>query len=1093
MTDQPYSILVPHRLKNHYKYLQKSTRPSSREKKLIGNIPSRIYWRYQGVNNYFGEEYIFDDENYFYVRHIDLGNFQVAILGLNSTWLSTNNYDRGKLVIGERQIQEALEKSKDSDIRFAVLHHPLDWLQEFDQRICETLLINNCEIILHGHLHKARNSQVDIKNKNTIIIGAGSRNWTDDFDYSYNMGILDTENGQGKVHFRLYVDKKGGFWTKDELFIKNSSDGELNFNLPKLRSTDIINSSETKSEFKKARLLYFRYLNDKYRYLAFKGMGVIDRLPTPIKLNDVYIPLKSRIDISDSVNWAHESFTSKKEELFEIHKRKSKIIPLSDLIEQHNCLIILGDPGSGKTTFLKSTALLLATQSETEHKLPILLPLTAYANALDNQNIRLDDFIAEYFHDLGSNIPMKDLLRQALDNGNAVIMLDGLDEVSNLMLRQIVIERIIDFYTFHRATGNKFIITSRIYGYREVRTISEGVKECKIVDLDDIEIEKFVLRWNNAMDKSLNGDSKEAIQDEAHRREDLIRSIHNNPGIRELSSNPLLLTILASMWRYNRRLPERRVELYDQYINLFLSSWNRTRSLGRPLIREFDEMETFSVLSQLALWIQEVSPTRGVVEKGDLVRQLETTFRERNQHDPERTAQQFMKDILENIGLLIEYGANNYGFSHIVFQEYLSAIAIVKKDQRNNKRVISTLIKHIDDNNWREILLLTIGYLGIIQQREEAAGEVVEVFLKNNSGELGKAVVLAGDAVADTMPFGVTASAKENTISALLETMCNDKRIKQSVRVSAGISLARIGDPRSEVIKSQMMEFCHVPSGEFLMGSSYDDDISSDDEKPLHTILIPYDYWIALFPVTIAQYSDFIEAGGYQEKRYWKEAKSAGIWQDGYISGRFDDYPRNKPTILEEPQNLPNIPITGVNWYEALAYCSWLSEKMKYSMSKFRTWYKGQPTIWNYKQGLPSFQLPSEAEWEKAARGMDNRTYPWGNEADPNRANYEQTDIGRPNPVGCFPSGISPYGVYELSGNTWEWTRSGYKEYPYAPKDGRENIDQKLRRVLRGGSYSSVENSVRCSSRSGNDPEQGRPNVGFRVIFISPNNLNHNQ
>ncbi len=148
-----------------------------------------------------------------------------------------------------------------------------------------------------------------------------------------------------------------------------------------------------------------------------------------------------------------------------------------------------------------------------------------------------------------------------------------------------------------------------------------------------------------------------------------------------------------------------------------------------------------------------------------------------------------------------------------------------------------------------------------------------------------------------------------------------------------------------------------------------------------------------------------------------------------------------------------------VSWDDAIAYCAWLSEKTGKQIT-----------------------LPSEAEWEKAARGADGQKYPWRNEPDSEKANFNDTQLGTPSAVGCSAGGVSPFGCLDMSGNVWEWCRTNYS----SPEDNGLEGGIDVPRVLRGGAFLNVERYVRCALRNYNIPNFRCRFYGFRVVYVAP-------
>jgi len=237
------------------------------------------------------------------------------------------------------------------------------------------------------------------------------------------------------------------------------------------------------------------------------------------------------------------------------------------------------------------------------------------------------------------------------------------------------------------------------------------------------------------------------------------------------------------------------------------------------------------------------------------------------------------------------------------------------------------------------------------------------------------------------------------------------------------------------------MVMVYVPAGEFLMGSSDADGGADDDEKPQRTVYLDR-YWIDRTEVTNAQYRKCVEAGACPQPRCWDESKYSA----------------------------PDQPVVCVNWDDAQAYAAWAGG-----------------------------QLPSEAEWEKAARGTDGRIYPWRDTFDGSRLNYcdrncagDWADTNADDgyavaaPVGSYLSGASPYGVLDMAGNVLEWTSSLYWPYPYRSDDGREDPEAEGERVLRGNAWLSSWRNVRCADRFGVIPGLFGSSVGFRLVVSHP-------
>lgn len=473
----------------------------------------------------------------------------------------------------------------------------------------------------------------------------------------------------------------------------------------------------------------------------------------------------------------------------------SKSSRVLDLLRVHDGLILLGNPGAGKTTFLKYLAVALASgQGEAlglGARLPVLLPLVAYADALVESETSLEDFLAKYFVDPGLGASLRDILTQAFTHGRVLLLLDGLDEVWDKERRKIVEERVLEVYLRHRPAGNKLVLTSRTVGYWTVGLKAEGLVEATVAGFTAEDIKSFVEKWTVALEQGASRESAPVLFATARERDELLAAIHSNPGVRGLAANPLLLTVLALMKLLGMELSVRRVEVYEICFDTLLRHGNLARSLAGHSGLDLDLVETLKILAPLALWIHRVSSGKGAVNEEELLQWvIAHIHQERRDEAPSEVLRWFLQDVREHSGLL-HRSRGHWGFIHLSFQEYLAAVALAQRARTGVGELTRFVTEHVGDPAWREVILLAVAYLGVVQKRDAEASEAVEDLLQVKEPP-GAGVVLAGEAVADIGVDGVTLSCRMHTIEALISTML-DEKVPAPVRAEAGRTLVRLG------------------------------------------------------------------------------------------------------------------------------------------------------------------------------------------------------------------------------------------------------------------------------------------------------------
>ncbi|MCB8966922.1 MAG: SUMF1/EgtB/PvdO family nonheme iron enzyme [Ardenticatenaceae bacterium] len=756
-------------------------------------------------------------------------------------------------------------------------------------------------------------------------------------------------------------------------------------------------------------------------------------------------------------------------------------------IHNRQRLILLGDPGSGKSTLLRFLAYCLAQAAltTTDAWLPKLSwTVTRHAKANDKGEavaqhwqrdaplpifIELRDFAqsgfdprsplalwayvqAQWQRDgFGDGLEALALLAR---HNQVIFLLDGVDEVPLAQRR--------DVWQAIRALGDgpfggsRWVATCRVLSFAADEA-PPGVPVQTLQFLEDVQIDQFIAAWYAALLAAgeINAASAQVmtaqLQDAARR-----------PGLQPLAQNPMLLTIMALVQTFHGTLPDERAKLYQACVETMLLRWQRHKdeSGGGALPDVLAQLQTSQENLERLLWEVAWTAHRSAAGQQEAANIPETTvlqIAKKHLGDYAR-AEAFLAYTERRAHLLMGRGGQQqrvYTFPHRTFQEYLAACFVAA--QRDFTRGAPLLAAQGDA--WREVLALAAGTLVFNQNNREKALDGVEKVLPTHmpapDDEGGWfRVWLAAEML---LVVGKTAAAKDAVgrsllprLQKLLAALVASGRLTPPQRAAAGRALGWLGDPRPDVACA-VPALVQIPAGPFLMGSSDADKLAYDREKPQHEVTLPA-YAIGKYPVTVAQYARFVQAGGYEDAAYWTAAGWQQRQREGWTAPRYWE---------DRRWTCPNHPVVGVSWYEAVAYCRWLSAAT------------GR-----------SFRLPHEAMWEKAARGADGRIYPWGDEWDAAKLNAAETGINQTSAVGMFPDGRSPYDVYDMSGNVLEWCSGrAYPKYPFQERPYAEEVEQSGgTHSWRGGAFNNYGWDSRAAYRYFSLAHYRNFDLGFRVV-----------
>ncbi|MCK6561365.1 SUMF1/EgtB/PvdO family nonheme iron enzyme [bacterium] len=811
------------------------------------------------------------------------------------------------------------------------------------------------------------------------------------------------------------------------------------------------------------------------------------------------------LEVFVSLNLTEESRTGGMREINEIengfHLSPEKVLQAAR--RKNRLLLITGEPGSGKTTLLKYYAMCCLDEAGRRNLglqkplLPILLPL----RKVDPAKPFCEALSAWATQ---SNRPVSP---QQFDNWlhrrGALVMLDGLDEIGELAKRKRVCEWIdhaADYFDH-----SQFVVTSRRTGYghvgygkKEIIELHTDHLRANVLDLNGEQQAVFLRKWFAAVygekleaaDLSAGAQQRE-LQEQADQVAAAIQRFLNqeeNENLRKMAGAPVLLQIMAILWKEYHNLPPKRADLYEKCIDYLLDYRDRDREKDLPPPLPANDAK--SVLRPLCWWLQQERKTELALAE------LEEKIKERLQAiDPKVSARDFAGHLVERAGLLHKFGNEAAVFRHRSFCEYLAGGELAERIHRE-PALAQTLVDHFTDDWWRETVLFSLSlptpvifddfFRCFLPHPHNAAGfpPLLEQVLKEARQKpvtafesfLGNAQVnwqqgynallclrlIASEAAQalvkkvwerEKQRKGKKDEGRQRLLQKAEEILIEWKLYRPAVAAAAGPGLERSWRNPLEL----EAEYIRIPGGKYRFSVTKQE------------VTVP-ELYFAKYPVTNKLYRRFIaylraEKGmaealqllpmkAFAQSLLTNPKKAEDLI--GYLDKNPDQWAQKLVSRYDDDKrfNGDDQPVVGVNWYAAMAYCHWLSALQKANS-------KGQKETIIYR-------LPAEEEWEWAAGG-GQRKYPWGDDdPDETRANYAKK-VGQTTPVGAYPAGATPEGLQDMAGNVWEWM--GNK---YAPSSDA--------RALRGGVWGLHPGLLRCVARGNDDPGSRWDDGGFRVV-----------
>ncbi len=585
------------------------------------------------------------------------------------------------------------------------------------------------------------------------------------------------------------------------------------------------------------------------------------------------------------------------------------------------------------------------------------------------------------------------------------------------------------------------MVTCRFTGYREAEGVSLQSPHLRadVIDLNPEQQHTFLRQWFRAalLESLEEHETSESVRlqeieyEAAAQAEAIMEflSKEENRSLRDMASIPVLLQIMAIVWKEQGSLSGERVELYSRCIDYLLDYRDKMKKI-EPLM---SAAKARLVLRPLALWMQN-DWQKDEAPRVDIEKQIATTLRVVR---PGTQPIEFLENIRDRAGVLVGSGADTYTFQHKSFREFLAALEIA------NQHLVDLLIENFGSAWWQETLLFSAGLTS-----PEIFPAFIESFLKHekNGGPTSPLLLqLVHEAASRPIaPFEKIISDQRLT----WQKRYNALQCVRLLRSEAAIELVKRAQHDKELrvqqLAQQILREWEVVKPPVVL-TERSDRFFNPIENNAEYILIPGGTY------NFSANSKIVQIPGLYFAKYPVTNKLYEIFLDALPKNEQDKY--RSIYAYDKRFNGNDQPVIGISWAVAVAYCEWLTEQGA----------KGKK-----QEEKMVFRLPLEEEWEWAA-SRGRRKYPWGNdEPDDTHANYGKK-VGHTTPVGSYPAGVTPEGLMDMAGNVWEWMENKYTH----------NI---MARSLRGGSWIYSTDWLRCSARYGFHPLDGNSVIGFRAV-----------